>query len=435
MKLSPIRYCSSIDAAVMLLLLGYPTLMLTLKGGMNTAFILLLLVTLLVAIKRPQELPAVVWRRDWTLYLLAMTGMTVAIFLSQLANQKLGGHAHDAATRYWLAIPIFLLLQRMRLSIFEVLQFTFPIAAIVGFLLANNIIGNVYLDLGGRVGISTIDLIHFGDFELLLGVLALLSIDWFNRDSMPLRALKMLGFIAGLLTSIATGSRGGWVAIPVFIAMFTYFNAHKISFRLIGSAVLAIMLAGTLLFATHNTITKRFFETTNDMHTFDKGNRDTSTGIRLQLYQAATDVFVRHPIFGVGPEGFAGEMQTLMDAGKLTPLAAELGRGEVHNDLLSKAAGMGIFGVFALLAIYLVPFYLFLKVRKSSVAVVKRAALLGSVFVAGHVVFGLTVEFLNLALATAFYSFTVAVLLALCYNIHHPEISSPAQFNKDLPHV
>ncbi|MDH2919359.1 MAG: O-antigen ligase family protein [Sideroxydans sp.] len=432
MKLSAIRYGSSIDAAVMLLLFSYPTLMLTLKGGMNTAFILLLLVTLVVTIKRPKELPAVVWRRDWTLYLLAMTGMSVAIFLSQLANHKFGGHAHDAATRYWLAIPIFLLLQRMPLSTFNVLQLTFPVAAIVGFLLANNIIGNVYLDLGGRVGISNIDLIHFGDFELLLGVTSLLSIDWFGHDKPPVRGLKMLGFIAGLLTSIATGSRGGWMAIPIFIVLFIYFNAHKHPLRLIASAALAIALSGALLFATNNSITQRFFETTNDVSTFDKGNRDTSTGIRLQLYKAAADVFMRHPIFGVGPQGFADEMQALVEAGKLTPLAANLGRGEVHNDLLSKAAGMGVLGVLAMLAIYLVPFYLFWKVRKSSVAIVKRAALIGTIFVAGHAVFGLTVEFLNLALATAFYSFTVAVLLALCYNRHHPE---QASFNKDLSHV
>jgi O-antigen ligase len=435
MKLSAISYDSSINVAVMLLLFSYPTLMLTLKGGMNSAFILLLLINLLVRIKRPQALLAVVWQREGTIYLLAMTGMTLAIFLSQLANQKFGGHAHDAATRYWLAVPIFLLLQRMRLSIFKVLQFTFPVAAIVGFLLANNIIGNIHFNSGGRVGITTIDLIHFGDFELLLGVISLLSIDWFGRDKLPLHGLKILGFIAGLFASVATASRGGWVAIPVLIALFIYFNAHKVSPKLIGLTVLTVILSGTLLVATNNNITQRFFETSNDVSTFDKGNRDTSTGIRLQLYKAAADVFVQHPIFGVGPQGFADEMQALVDAGKLTPLAADLGRGEVHNDLLSKAAGMGILGVLAMLAIYLVPFYLFWKIRKSSVAVVKRAALIGSVFVAGHAVFGLTVEFLNLALATAFYSFTVAVLLALCYNIHHTDTSLQVSLNKDLPHV
>jgi hypothetical protein len=43
------------------------------------------------------------------------------------------------------------------------------------------------------------------------------------------------------------------------------------------------------------------------------------------------------------------------------------------------------------------------------------------VFVSGIFVFGLTVEFLNLTMAAAFYSFTVAALLAACYNVHHGE--------------
>jgi len=44
-------------------------------------------------------------------------------------------HPHDAASRYWLAIPVFLLLQRLSTNVFSVLQFAFPAAAITGFLL------------------------------------------------------------------------------------------------------------------------------------------------------------------------------------------------------------------------------------------------------------------------------------------------------------
>ena len=47
---------------------------------------------------------------------------------------------------------------------------------------------------------------------------------------------------------------------------------------------------------------------------------------------------------------------------------------------------------------------------------------MGVVFVGGFLVFGLTAEILNLTLAIAFYSFTLAVLLAYCYNIHHAKI-------------
>ena len=115
----------------------------------------------------------------------------------------------------------------------------------------------------------------------------------------------------------------------------------------------------------------------------------------------------------------------MVEAGKLTPVAAEFGRGEVHNDILSKAAGMGVFGLLAMLAIYIVPFRLFWRATKSVSDQVKRAGILGITFVSGFFVFGLTVECLNLTMATAFYSFTVAVLLAACYNVHQGERITP----------
>ena len=38
--------------------------------------------------------------------------------------------------------------------------------------------------------------------------------------------------------------------------------------------------------------------------------------------------------------------------------------------------------------------------------------------------FGWAVEFLSLTMATAFYGFAVAVLLAACYNVHCGKLSS-----------
>lgn len=265
------------------------------------------------------------------------------------------------------------------------------------------------------------DLIRFGDFALILGMLSLLSIDWFQRDKALLRILKVAGFIAGLAASFASGSRGGWLVLPVFIAIIFYFRTSRISLRMNVFTVIAVMLAFTLLYALNTTIHQRVKVLAVDVAKFDQGNRDTSTGIRWQLYKAAVDTFSQHPIFGVGPEGFAREMQPMMEAGKITPGAAEVGRGEVHSDILSKAAGMGIFGLAAILAIYFVPLRLFWQATKSASAQIRRSGILGITYVSGFFVFGLTVEILNLTMATAFYSFTAAVLLAACHNIHHGE--------------
>lgn len=378
-----------------------------------TLLLLILLLAVAVGIIRPTGMNAVVWRREWTVYATAMVAMSVAIFISQSYHQNYTSHPHDAATRYWLAIPVFLLLQRLRPNVFTVLQFAFPAATITGFLLAK--------DIQGRLGIGTLDLIHFGDFELILGMLSLFSIDWFGHDKLPLRILKILGFIAGLAASFASGSRGGWLAMPLFLAIFVYFKPAWLSSRTIAFSAIVGILIATLIILPNTKFYQRVFEFGSDVATFDQGNRDTSTGIRLQLYKAAVDVFLRHPIFGVGPEGFAREMRPMMEAGKITTNAAELGRGEVHNDILSKATGMGVFGLIAILAVYFVPFRMFWQATRSTSSQIRQSGILGITFVSGFFVFGLTVEILNLTMATAFYSFTVAVFLAACYNIHHGE--------------
>jgi O-antigen ligase len=413
MKIKHSYYFHFVEKAAALLLLVYPVLMLTVKGGMNAVFLFMLLLALAVWMVRPAGMNAVAWKPEWTAYVAAMFLLSFAILVSQMAHQNITAHPHDAASRYWLAIPIFLLLQRLPLRVIGVLQYAFPLGAIGGLLMAR--------EHGGRLATATLDKIHFGDFELILGMLSLFSLNWLGRDIPALRLLKILGCIAGVWASLASGSRGGWLAIPLFIGFFFYFSMGKVSLKMIVSSLLVAMLAMAAGYFAIDTFHQRVNDLAHEVVVFDQGNRDTSAGVRWQLYQAAADVFYRHPLAGVGPEGFASEMRPMVEAGKITPDAGRLGRGEVHNDILAKAAGMGVLGLIAILAGYLVPLRLFWRATQSGSDRVRRSGILGVVFVSGVFVFGLTVEFLNLTMATAFYSFTVAVLLAACYNIHHGE--------------
>ncbi len=405
------------NAAASLLML-YPSLMFAVKGGMNSSFLLLLLLSLSVLVSRPREMTPIVWDRDTTFFTWAMAALPIAILLSQSYHHAYNGHPYDAASRFLLAVPIFILLRRVRFRVVAMMQYGFPIAAIAGCLMAKPI-------ALGRSGISTLDLIHFGDFELVLGVLSVLSINWNGRDALLVRALKVTGFLAGIYASMVSGSRGGWIALPVFMTIFIYFRFGKIPLKALLSAPLILMLMGFLAFVSSQEIHHRITEVGSELAAFQHGNPDTSTGIRLQLFQAAAVVFVQNPLFGVGPDGFAREMDPMLKAGKITSLAADLGKGEVHNELLSKAAGLGIFGLLALLSIYLVPLRIFYCAMRSESLRVRQSGMLGLIFVSGFMIFGLTVEVLNLTMAAAFYSLTVAVLLAACLNIHHGEQGLP----------
>jgi O-antigen ligase len=293
------------------------------------------------------------------------------------------------------------------------MQLAFPIAAIVGLVLAR--------DIGNGVTLPMMDKIRYGDSMLLFSMLSLLSIDWLGRDPLHLRALKWIGFLVGLLATFQSGTRGALLAIPVFVAIYLISKGGRFSLRsALASLVLGVMVIGGA-YLSSNTVQLRLQNMVADVTTYDQGNRDTSTGIRWQLYLAAVVLISERPIFGLGPGGYALQMAPMATAGKITPVAAEYGRGEVHNDILKKTADMGIFGLAAILAVYLVPFCLFRKASRSDFMRIKRAGLMGMVFVSGFVVFGLTAEVLNLSMTISFYSFTVAVLLAYCYNIHHAE--------------
>lgn len=411
------RYFSALTNGVALTLLLYPSLLLMVKGGVNGALLLLLLFALAAWLVRPNELSVLRWQSVWTPYVLAMLALPVATLISQLVNHQFTGQPHDAPSRYWLAIPVFLLLQRLPLKVFASLSWAFPVAALLGWFMRQDVDD-------GRMGLRTMDVIHSGDIELLLGALSLFCLrrhgKWWEN------AFKILGFAAGCAASIASGSRGGWLAIPIFLGIFIYFSLG--SWRKTWPIGLVILLGTPFILMNTPPVQKRVAALQQDVRDYQQGKRDTSAGTRLQLYQAATNVFWAHPLFGVGVQGFAQEMKNMAQAGQVSKETAELGQGEVHNDLLSKAVALGSFGLFALLVVYLVPLRLFWRATRLS-AEQRHYGILGMVFVSGCFVFGLTVEFLNLTLATAFYSLSVAILMAACYNQHHP--SSP----EGHPHV
>lgn len=402
------RYDVVIGVLATTLLLIFPGSLLFVKGGMNGVFLGMLLLAVAVWIKPLSDSKSLVWRRELTVYALAMFGLSLAILVSQLVNGSVDGHPHDATSRYWLAIPIFILLLRVRAQVFVALEVAFPLAAILGWWFA--------ADRGYGVTLPSLDKIHFGDYLLLLGALSLFSLDWRGRDNLWLRLLKWGGFACGLTAALASGTRGALLAIPVFIAIYFYFRVSRLSPKMIFGGLMVGVAILSLAYFTNHTVQQRLGELRHDVAVYDQGNRDTSTGVRWQLYKAAVEVFVEHPLAGVGPQGFAQQMAGMEASGKITALTAELGRGEVHNDILAKAAGMGVLGLVAILALYLVPLRLFWQASLESRRTVRQAGIMGMTFVGGHMVFGLTVEFLALTMNAAFYGFGVAVFMAACYN-------------------
>lgn len=399
------------DLFVAAVMFCYPILLLTVKGGMNASFFVLLAISLLVLVRDRHSAPP---RFDAAarIFAVAMASNVAAIFLSQLAHGDFDPHPYDGASRFLLAVPVYLMMRKANLRITTVLQYAMPLGAISALCLA------FLMYKGGRVSTHFLDAIHFGDLALMLGFLSLFSINWIGPDRPVTLILKLSGLAAGTLVSALSGSRGGWLAIPVLLIALLFFQKKERMLNRLALTSVAMAVAAIAGYFLVDSIHQRTGDLINDLAAWSHGQTDTSLGIRLQLWKAALYLFWQHPLFGVGPDGFAQMMAPLSQSGFISETAAELGRGEVHNDILASMARLGIFGLLSILAIYLVPLAFFLKTVRSTDSLKRGAAQMGVCLVLGFVVFGLTVETINMKMVAAFYSLTVAVLLAAATNIH-----------------
>ncbi|HKB59443.1 MAG TPA: O-antigen ligase family protein [Gallionellaceae bacterium] len=396
-----------------LLLFAYPILLFTVRGGMNGAFFLIAASALvLLALNRaPGD-----YRFDRSVVLFgAVTSAGVLVVLaSQLYHHDVSGRYFDSNARFLLAAPMLVVLRQVDMRTLSLLQYAFPLGAIAAFLMV--MATNHQLAIG--VHTSFMNHIHLGDLALMAGMLSILSVNGFGNDTAAAKGVKVAGLCAGIAVSVLSGARGGWVAVPLVVAIALYARDRK---KFVPKFLLALLSVGLVILLAYlfvGPIHHRLWMIYSDLANFSAGHEDTSIGIRFQLWRAALHLFAEHPLLGVGANGFGEAMDGLAASGFLTPLAASFGKAEVHSELLAQMVRFGVPGLCFILALYFVPFYMFAREAVSPDRFRKTAAVMGMSVTLGFFVFGLTVETFDLKMTAAFYSLTIAALLAIATNRH-----------------
>lgn len=132
-------------------------------------------------------------------------------------------------------------------------------------------------------------------YAALLDVLIPLAIyRWVNARGVQ-RMLYLPVIIALTVLLLLTGSRGGYLGFLGAACVLLY---HYGARRILAATVLAVYLAGTVYFAAPDWFWQRA-----ESITASEG-KDSSIDLRIDHYRAALQMFLEHPVSGVGLNNF-----------------------------------------------------------------------------------------------------------------------------------
>ena len=375
------------------------------KGGYNVAPALLMLIGLgygvYALIKKPLLNLSKVDK--WLIYSYLFYFLTFV--LSLCIN---GGKMRDldTASRVVFLIPVLLLLLKYPIKTC-VLSYSIPLGGIVSVCIAlyDKFILNLNPDQNPRI-------MHIqgGDISMSLGILSLIiALYAYQKREMKLTVLSVIGGLCGIVGSLLSTARGGWVALPILLIVILWIYRHSLSkrFFLTFFGIIAVASVG-ISQMPNNRIMERINVAQKDIQLYlDKNNGNTSLGARFEMWKSAIAMAKEKPLFGWGIQG-ATEKRKQETKEKIA--TSNIGQfTHAHNQYLDDLSKRGIVGLLALLAVLFIPLRSFMKNLKTANNEIKLIATLGVAHILSVMIYGLSQGFLVHNSGTIFYFFLTIV--------------------------
>jgi O-antigen ligase len=336
-------------------------------------------------------------------YLLAALVTYFLVGAITNAAHHLPSRNYDNASRFLLAIPVLLLLLRFPVKPIYLLSGIALGALGAGYVALMDFYVHGELRAGGFN-----NPIQFGDIAMLFSCLLMAGFAWATHHSRSMIALFALCIFSGIMASLLSGARGGWLAFPFgLIAFYVANDFHKNkkkSFIFILSTVSIVGVA--YYFFAQDLVHARLNDARSDLqHYFQTKDTSTSLGSRLALWQASFKLIAEQPVLGWG---------TLANYVNLSGDGADIFQrfNHFHNDFLDALVKRGVLGGVALLIIYVVPAILFYRQLKQCSPAKRPLVYAGLILVIATFVFGLTQSFFSHASGVMIYVFMLILFWA-----------------------
>jgi O-antigen ligase len=266
--------------------------------------------------------------------------------------------------------------------------------------------------------------IQYGNLSLLLAVMSglVLVVQW-RRWVLWQRMLLVSAVALGVVGSLLSQSRGGWLALVLMLPVCAWLLVRTTGQRRIYWGLGALALAAVAL-SQVPAVEHRLDEARQEVQTYQaSGDGRSSVGHRLAHWRLAWAMGLDRPLLGWGRAGYTQEKARRVAAGQAHPIVLEY--GHVHNEALDLFAKRGLLGVLLLMVFYGLPLAIFwptaARIHDGSGKVDKESlslCLVGLLLPLSYIGFGLTQVFLAHNSGNMFYLFMCPLVLAALHERH-----------------
>ena len=357
-----------------------------------------------------------------TLWIFAsLTFPIVAVFLSILIRGDLKWALRDdnldllnGPSRLFLAGVAFLWMNYKKVNFVNCFQIISSIGIIITvFFATTQQPGNP-----DRYTTSLIDLDSFSQQICLLGLVQFLFL-LFRPSASPLvSALTIVSILLAAKMGIASGGRGGWIAVPPILIFAAFCYKGKKS-KLLALIFFILLTLGALL-ATNKVFYDRLMSIYSESKDWISGGSGGSGGHRIGMWAISWELIKQNPIKGYGSKqnlwGPVYQMDPSLYLRKGISYEDEersrysLCHTGEHSEYFHEFVANGIFGFSAKILLLLVPLIVFITRLKNTHRHCYATNVIGIGFVAAFMIFGITQGPFGYKFICSFYGFVIGGL-------------------------
>jgi O-antigen ligase len=412
------------QALIRSLLLISPLFFLTVNEWTNVVVLFLSISALWFLLRRPKAVSNSALSNGATssesrLIPWVLAGPLLAVIMGQLFRADFYPPNLDAPLRFVLCIPIYMALTRgwaaksgAQPITLQWVQSVLPVTLIWTFLFTLK-----WPSYWGA-GLTTyfVDPLSFGSYCLLFSFLSLAGLTCFwSEMSWQKRILSLAGIACGIYLSVASGSRTGWLNLPVFMLLWMGFCLKpRIGLgRTLFLAAVLLALIVVLLIAKPN-LANKFILAYQEIRAYQWSamNPDSSVTLRISFYRMGYFYFMEHPWSGWGDLGWMARMNAPELMVYASPAAREFPSHGFHNEIINSAVRSGVWGLVSSTLLFAVVIYRACRGLIHGFGSSQLIALMLLIFILHLLSAGMTTEVTNLVFLVSFIGLTLAVMLA-----------------------